>query len=188
MMNLEALLKRIHEFRNRLEKLKTSENEKYIEFIDITLEWLEDLFRVKRWERIRLETYQWRDIEPLLFPKTIKSLEKELSLDKLFTETSKLLDKIIEIGNIDMTDFDLLQFNLARVFGKNADSIIEFTRQKLRIKLEKLCEKKIKKRGEEARKEKPEIRFGRYNFQKGWNPELGERIIYNLKRLFKVVK
>lgn len=155
---LEVVLKGIGEFRDKLNKLKTDENKDYVEFIDVTLEWLEDLFGVKRWERIRMFPSQWNDVKPLLFPRTIQLIKKKQPLpDVLFDETTKLLNKIIEIGKVEMVDFNLLQFNLARIFGKNVDAIIEQVRQTLEAKLSKLGEEKLLKGKEKETMEEAEM-------------------------------
>lgn len=150
--NLEDLLKRIDDLRDELEKLKTHDNENHVKFIDTVLDWLEDLFRVRRWERIRLALPQWKDIEPLLFPNTLEILKTgETPLYALFDEAPKLLNKIVEIGNISIVDFDLLQFNLARIFGKDVDVIIEHVRHNLGMKLAKLRLEELRKKEEEEK-------------------------------------
>ena len=53
----------------------------------------------------------------------------------MLQESVDLINTIIEIGTISSADFNLLQFNLARVYGKTSDIVIEQCRHNLLVKL-----------------------------------------------------
>jgi hypothetical protein len=151
-MKLETISNDMDKFEKILKKIKFKGSEPYTETIYTVLDWLYDMFYVKKWERMRLQPDNWKILKPFVFPKTIALLTKEkYSQEVLYDELSKFLNKITEIGHMTMGDFDLLQFNLARILGKNADNVVEHVRGKLLVKLKNLEEKKTMEEESEKR-------------------------------------
>lgn len=148
--------KKIEEYRLRIKNKITL---RFVELLDILLEWINILYKDKR-----LSFEQKKEVLQYVPKELLESLDKcsptELSDDEYeelkkitFSETSELINFIIDVGNLRMTDFDLLQFNLYQIFGKDElASMIEEERKHLS---ETILEK-IAKKLEEQEKKKEE--------------------------------
>jgi hypothetical protein len=146
------------------EKLKDKEEIKFIDFLETVFEWLDLLVERKRLSRDDLKT-----LESFLPQKTIKKLDiicvKGSNTENLYqlkvlllSETQKLIDNVINTGRLLMTDFDLLQFNLYQIFGKESlASMIEWARVSLSAKIKERKRSDEKKVQDEILKEKKRI-------------------------------
>jgi hypothetical protein len=135
---------------------------KFVDFLETLEEWLERLQELKR-----IPYEHKKDIEEA-FPKKIFVLldtllpttitdEKYISMKKLLLgETTQFIHSIINFTGVQLHDFDLLQFNLYQIFGKEElASMVEWARLHLEEEIERKTkevaeEKALKQQEEEA--------------------------------------
>jgi hypothetical protein len=151
-------LKKIEEYKRKFRNVHIL---KFIDFLETLVEWV-DLLKIKKrisWSQEKLvqeamptHIFQVLDLlqEEKFTMDTFNTLKKVL-----FTETKELLGVIMHSTSIKVHDFDLLQFNLYQIFGKEElASLIEWSR----LDLEKAVKERIvraeqKKKRELAKKE-----------------------------------
>lgn len=147
------------DYKKRIEALKyritNPRLQNFVVFLETVFEWIEVLKETKRIGGIDLKR-----IELALPTEILKALEQVSPTEStpeqystlkklLLNETKKFLSMIIKLRDLRLHDFDLLQFNLYQIFGKEElASMIEWARLEL--------EKEIKRRQGEATREKEE--------------------------------
>jgi hypothetical protein len=121
---------KIKEYRARIKNERTLH---FVEFLDILFEWIDGLYENKR-----LRKWQEKDLSiPIrIFEELDAASPTELSTESylvmkksLLDESAGLIRSIIRLGNLKMSDFDLVQFNLSGVFKKEEiASMMEWAR------------------------------------------------------------
>jgi len=117
------------------ERIKNKDTLKFVDFLDALLDWIDILIDNKS-----LAIEQKKDVLNYMPKELFEELDKisptEMLQDK-YDKLKKILDEksaslvkyIADNGNIKMTDFDLFQFNLYQIFGKEElASMIEESR------------------------------------------------------------
>jgi hypothetical protein len=149
--------KRIKEYRARF---KNEETIKFIDFLDVLFEWIDELIETKRLTREQEKElalhYPKKIFEELdkLSPTEIPAEKYNQLKDILMKESSDFLVEIVTKSNVRMVDFDRVQFNLYAIFGKEQiASLVEHVRDRL----EKIIlEQRAKEYAEEERKKREE--------------------------------
>lgn len=157
-MAYEYYRKKVKEYKKRI---KNTQILMFVNFLEILLDWLDNLYKYKR---VRRE--QENEISQYFPEEVFNELDKisttEISKEEydnlkriLLKESSELINFIINIGKLRMTDFDLLQFNLSGIFKKEEiTTMIEWARQHLSTLVlegrdEELKEQEEKRKAEE---------------------------------------
>jgi hypothetical protein len=149
--------KKIKEYKN---KFKNKETIKFVDFLEVLLDWLDFLIEKKRIskeeEKILSEYFPKKIFYELdKVSSTEPILEYENLKELLLDETADFLVGITKTGNVRMVDFDSVQFNLYGIFGKEKiASMVEHTRIKLEESIKKQREEKLK---EEKKKKDTEV-------------------------------
>jgi hypothetical protein len=150
---------KIKEYRERLHRKVTL---KYVDFLETILEWVDTLYITKR-----LSFLQKKEVENAipshifdvldLISEEKASSEAYVQMKKiLLTETKEFIELIIKIGELRVSDFDWLQFNLYQIFGKEElASMLEWARLTLgkEIKEREILVQKKKSEKLQAEKE-----------------------------------
>jgi hypothetical protein len=133
---------------------------KFVDFLDTLVEWISIIYQAKR-----LSSEQKKKVDTYLPIKTLEYLstlsnteisqEEYNKLKRILLEESTLLVKVImEVGNLRIHDFDILQFNLYQIFGKEElASMMEWARLKLEKEIEKRRENEERLKRESKKKE-----------------------------------
>ena len=102
--------------------IKNENTLKFVDFLENLFDWLDKLYKDKR---LRYDQEEELYIPKEIFQKLdnispVKLSKKEFNdLKKiLLEESSDFIDSVISVGKLKMHDFDLLQFNLYQIFGK----------------------------------------------------------------------
>jgi hypothetical protein len=108
---------------------------KFVDFIETLLDWVDTLYEKKRLSSLQKEKVKSR------FPSHIFEILNIIQEDKvkpdvyiqmkevLLKETEDLIGFIIKVGELRLSDFDWLQFNLYQIFGKEQlASMVEWAR------------------------------------------------------------
>jgi hypothetical protein len=148
----------ISTLKNFRKKFKGSQVFIFLEFLDTLREWIERLYELKRIsvdQKLAVDLLLPRKILQKLSSLSSSEVDDDLYLDLkelLLEETTKLIYAVIEVADMRLYDFDLLQFNLYQIFGKEEmASMVEWAR----LNFQKALEAKKKKEAEEiAKKEK----------------------------------
>jgi hypothetical protein len=123
---------KIKEYKSRFHSKKTI---KFIDFLDTLVDWTDTLYQTKRLSFLQknkvdsampIHVYNVLDIldENKVTPQAYTQMK-----EVLLKETQVLIELIIKIGELKVTDFDWVQFNLYQIFGKEElASMMEWAR------------------------------------------------------------
>jgi hypothetical protein len=116
-------------------KFHNEETLKFVDFLETILEWVDTLYQTKR-----LSFSQRKEVESAM-PSHVFEILDILNEDKvtselyttmkevLLKETREFIEFIIKAGELKVSDFDWLQFNLYQIFGKEQlASMVEWVR------------------------------------------------------------
>jgi len=164
-------------------RIKNEDTLKFVDFLETLFDWLDQLYKTKRLEKEKeseVVHFLPREIfEELDKISLVKRGDQEFENLKgiMLRESSEFINALIKIGHLRITDFDVFQFNLAQIFGKETiASMIETARTHL---TEEIAERIRSEKEEKAAKEKAEIDYMR-KIQTMPQPELNKLAINNL--------
>jgi hypothetical protein len=149
---------------------------KFIDFLQTLIEWKERLYELKR------ISVKATDKIDKAFPRLIfHQLDKlggmpikQGTYDKLkkllLGETTRFVHTVITFGDIQLHDFDLLQFNLYQIFGKEElASMVEWSRVHLQEELESRKKQTEQQKQKKKKKEERDLAYVRSLSQKELN-------------------
>jgi hypothetical protein len=125
----------------------------FIDFLETLYEWVERLYELKRFKAD--STKEVEDVLPKLILTELNKLPSDDISEAKYAElkqillgdTTKLVNAVIAFSDMRLSDFDILQFNLYQIFGKEEiASMVEWARLHLQEEIER-------KKKEEAAKE-----------------------------------
>jgi hypothetical protein len=134
---------------------------KFVDFLETLIEWVDTLYQTKR-----LGFFQKKKVDNAM-PSHVYDILDMINEDKippevyiqmkkiLLKETRELIELIIRIGELKISDFDWMQFNLYQIFGKEElASMVEWARLTLgkEIEARKIASQKIRDEKIEADK------------------------------------
>lgn len=141
--------KKLQQYRERIKN-----GAPFVDFLETLFEWVENLYTAKRIRKEQeiLSYYPheiFTELDTASAEISAENYEKLKSI--LLRETSELINFIISVGNLKRTDFDVLQFKLSQIFGKEEiTTMLEWARLHL-VQVVKEREKEKSKTEEEER-------------------------------------
>jgi hypothetical protein len=138
----------------------------YVDFLETVIEWIETLYQTKRLSFLQKKQVDNAmpshifDILDMLHEEKASSQAYVEMKKVLLSETRTLIELIITIGELRLSDFDWLQFNLYQIFGKEElASMVEWARLTLGKEIEKRKLKTEKKLKEKILKEEIHVQY-----------------------------